>query len=328
MARKKLLIDLGTSFITMSYKDKEVREQSLAIITTSEELELVAAGNEAGVLMGKPLKENTSIISPFGYNGIIFPKVAKILLQKIIEKSFPKIKKSVEVYVTVHLCVKEFEMKTIYSVFKEIGFRDITIVDSLITMLPFVTNGTPTMIIGASGTEIGVLGDEGIIEGCSVAIGGNHLNKLIAEKVEKQYNLKISEAKAEAIKFEAASLISNDLYSTKVTGRNTITGETLTTTINTNDIKEEIIDTYTKLIEVMDSLFTLLPDKLLEVIDEKPIVLAGGGANIKGIESFFEKHFRRAVMVCENPALSSLNGLTKLISSDKTFDNIIKLSRK
>jgi rod shape-determining protein MreB len=322
---EKLLIDLGKNYITARFKDKQVRERNLGVFEKGEELKLVASGGAALELLKNPPDENHIVIAPFAGDRVAYPKPCGLILGDIFKREFPRLRKSAEVYVTVRLSVKQLHMKALYDVFKDMGFRDVTLIDSLLTLVPYV-HFAPVAIIGASGSDIGIL-DDGIIEGCSTSVGGDYLDRLIAEKIEKVYKLKISPAAAEYIKFEVASLIPADLFSTKVTGQNIITGEILTTTVTTNDIREEVISAYTKILEIMDSLFTLLPDNLLEAIEEKSIYIAGGGANIKGIESFFENYFHRPAVLSPQPELSVIQGLAKLAERDKTLAALLKLQR-
>jgi len=226
----------------------------------------------------------------------------------------------------MRLCTKELQMRALYNVFKKIGFRDVTLLDSLLALIPFVSLA-PVAQIGASGSDIGILDSNGIIEGCSTSIGGEYLDRLIADKIEAVYKLKISLAAAEHIKLQAGSLIPSDLFSTKVSGKNTLTGEILTTTVTTNDIRAEVVATYTKILEILDSLFTLLPDKMLDSIAEKAIYISGGGANIKGIEAFFEDYFRRPILVSSQPEFDIIEGLAKLAERDKVLANLLKLGR-
>ncbi len=323
---EKLMIDLGKHYITACFKDKQIRERNIGVFSKGEEMELVAAGHNAVQILQKPLASNMTVIAPMSEGKVAYSRPEQMILSAILKREFPKLRKSVQVYVTVPLCTKELHMRTLYDVFKKIGFRDITLIDSLLALVPFV-NFAPVALIGASGSDIGILDNNGIVEGCSTSIGGEYLDQKIVDKIENIYNLKISLAAAEYVKLQVASLMPSDLFSTKVTGESTLTGEILTTTITTNDIREEVVDTYTKLLEILDSIFTLLPDKMLESIAEKAIYLTGGGANIKGIEAFFEDYFRRPIIISTQPELDIILGLTKLAERDKALANLLKLQR-
>jgi len=323
---EKLLIDIGKHYITAYFKGKKIRERNIGVFSKGDELELAAAGAEAVKVLQKPLVANMVAIVPMGSTGVAYPRPAQMILASILKREFPKLKKSAQVYATMRLSTKELHMRALYNVFKNIGFRDVTLLDSLMALVPFVSLA-PVALIGASGSDIGILDTSGIIEGCSTSIGGEYLDQLIVDKIESVYKLKINLAAAEYIKLEVASLTPSDLFSTKVTGKSSVTEEILTTTVTTNDIRAEVVSTYTKLLEIMDSLFTLLPDKMLEPIAEKPIYIAGGGANIKGIEAFFEDYFRRPVIVSSQPELDIIEGLIKLAERDKVLANLLKLQR-
>lgn len=321
----KFLIDFGKDYIVARFGEKQVCERNIGVFEKGDELKLMRAGNAAVDLLQRPIGSSLAVITPFTGEKVAYPKAAELILADIIKREFPKLKKSVEVYVAIRLSLKELHMRAIYDVFKRIGFRDITLLDSLLALTPYVKLA-PVAIIGASGSDIGIL-DEGIIEGCSTSVGGDYLDNLIVKKIEKVYKLRISLAAAEYIKFEVGSLLPSDLLSTKVTGQNVLTGEMLTTTVNTNDIREEVTAAYTRILEIIDSLFTLLPDKMLESIQEKAIYIAGGGANIRGIEHFFQNFFHRSAIVATQPELGIINGMANLAERERTLAALLKLQR-
>jgi rod shape-determining protein MreB and related proteins len=151
--------------------------------------------------------------------------------------------------------------------------------------LPF-TEATASMIvdIGGGTTEVAImsLGDICVCE--SIRIAGDDLDEAISNYMKRTYNLMIGEQTAERIKITIGSAAPLEQELTmEVRGRDMISGLPRKTIISSEEVRESlkepigaIIDTVTRTLERAE------PELAADLVDNG-IVLAGGGALLRGM---------------------------------------------
>jgi rod shape-determining protein MreB len=169
--------------------------------------------------------------------------------------------------------------------------------------LPIV-EATASMIVDVGGgtTEVAIMSLADIAECTSVRTAGDDMDESIINHMKKTYNLMIGEQTSERIKIEIGSAAPVGEETTmEVRGRDMISGLPRKTVVTSEEIREAlqeplgaIINTVTRTLERAE------PELAADLVDNG-IVLAGGGALLRGIDVILSNATGLDVRIAEDP---------------------------
>jgi rod shape-determining protein MreB len=181
--------------------------------------------------------------------------------------------------------------------------------------------GTPTgnMVVdlGGGSSEAAVVSMNGIVCAESVRVGGVHLDEAIIAYVRKKYNLVIGEPTAEELKIKigAAQELKEELEM-QVQGRDQLAGLPRTITIRSSEVVEAIAEPLSAIVNVVRSVLARTPPELSSDIIDRGMVLTGGGALLREIDTVLTRETGVPAYVADNPisctALGAGKALTEL----------------
>ena len=115
----------------------------------------------------------------------------------------------------------------------------------------------------------------------------------------------------------------------QVRGRDLITGLPQTLTVTSNQIYEAMHDSIQKIVDVVKQTLERTPPELASDIMERGIIIAGGGALIKGLDTLLGKETDMPVYVAENPLECVARGAEKTLEDlEKLRDVLMNSKRK
>jgi rod shape-determining protein MreB len=159
------------------------------------------------------------------------------------------------------------------------------------------------------------------VESKSLRIGGDEFDECIINYMRRTYNLMIGPRTAEDIKITIGSaypLGENELEM-EVRGRDQVAGLPMTKRINSVEIRECLAEPIQQIIESIRMILEKCPPELSADLVERGIVLAGGGALIKGLDKHIIKECGLPVIVAPNPLLAVCLGTGKALEHLDTF---------
>ena len=119
--------------------------------------------------------------------------------------------------------------------------------------------------------------------------------------MKKNYNLTIGEQTAERIKIEVGSAAQvNENQTMDVRGRDNISGLPRKTTVTSEEIREALQEPVSSIIETVTRTLERAEPELADLIDNG-IVLAGGGALLRGIDVVLSNATGLDVRVADEP---------------------------
>lgn len=149
-----------------------------------------------------------------------------------------------------------------------------------------VQDPTGSMIVDVGGgtTEVAVISLGGVVTSQSVRVGGDELDDAVIQFIKKEYSLALGERTAEIVKIElgSASPLEQELQA-EVRGRDLVTGLPKTIVTSTIEIRDAIAEPVTSIIDAVKVTLDRTPPELAADIMERGIMLAGGGALLKGL---------------------------------------------
>ncbi|MEM6749613.1 MAG: rod shape-determining protein [Planctomycetota bacterium] len=169
--------------------------------------------------------------------------------------------------------------------------------------LPIV-EATASMIvdIGGGTTEVAIMSLADIAQCESVRVAGDDMDEAIVNHMKKAYNLMIGEQTAERIKIEIGSAAPDGEESTmEVRGRDMISGLPRKTVITSEEIREALQEPLSAIIETVTRTLERCEPELAADLVDNGIVLAGGGALLRGIDTIISNATGLDSRIAEDP---------------------------
>lgn len=331
---KDMGIDLGTANTLVYVKGKGIvlREPSVVAINNITKKPL-AVGTEAKQMIGRT-PGNIVAIRPLKDGVIADFDVTQTMLKQFIEKITNKSAfTSPRIIVCFPSGVTEVERRAIDEATKSAGARDVVLMEEPMAAaigagLP-VDEPTGSMIvdIGGGTTEVAVISLGGIVTSKSLRVAGDELDQSIINYIKKEYNLMIGERTAEQIKMQIGSAFANEdeeELSMDIKGRDLITGLPKTINVTETQIRSALREPVISIIEAIKTTLEKTPPELAADIMDKGIMLAGGGALLRGLDTLINNETHMPVHIAESPLDCVALGAGKAL--DK-FDIISKQQR-
>jgi rod shape-determining protein MreB len=316
-------IDLGTANTLVHVQGRGVvlREPSVVAIDR-EKNRVCAVGEDARAMIGRtpphilvqrPLKDG--VIADF--------EITRDMLKHFINRVHRGRQfSSPRVIVGIPSGITEVEKLAVIEAARAAGAREArTIEEPMAAALGIglpVNEPTGSMIvdIGGGTTEVAVISLGGIVTCQSLRIAGDEINEAIAAYMRRAYNLLIGERTSEAIKIEIGSaymlLPEREM---PVRGRDLVSGLPHSIIVNSSEIREAIREPVSQIVETVRSTLESAPPELAADIMERGIVLAGGGALLRGLDQLISKEVQTPVYAADDPLLAVAVGTGKAVEN-------------
>ncbi|GAA0718594.1 rod shape-determining protein [Clostridium malenominatum] len=330
---KDMGIDLGTANTLIYVKGKGVvlREPSVVAIN-SDTKRVLAVGEEAKQMIGRT-PGNIVAIRPLRDGVIADFDVTQTMLKKFIEKVSAKSAfTSPRLVVCFPSGVTEVEKRAIEAAAKQAGAREVLLMEEPMAAaigagLP-VNEPTGSMIvdIGGGTTEVAIISLGGIVTSKSLRVAGDEFDQAIISYIKKNFNLMVGERTAENVKIQLGSAYDvgeNEII--QIRGRDLISGLPKVIEISENEVREALSEPIASIIEAIKSTLEKTPPELASDIMDKGIMLAGGGASLKGLDILINKETHMPVHIADASIDCVAIGAGKALD---TLDQLLGSKRK
>ncbi|MDF2505802.1 rod shape-determining protein [Clostridium sp.] len=323
-------IDLGTANTLVYVKGKGIvlREPSVVAINTNTKT-VLAVGDEAKQMIGRT-PGNIVAIRPLKDGVIADFDVTESMLRKFISKVTSKgAFASPRIIVCFPSGVTEVEKRAIDEATKRAGARDVQLMEEPMAAaigagLPVEEpKGSMVVDIGGGTTEVAVVSLGGIVTSKSLRVAGDELDESIINYIKKMYNLMIGERTAENIKVQIGSAysISDEEETMEIKGRDLITGLPKNIEITETEVREALKEPIAAIVDSIKLTLEKTPPELAADIMDIGIMLTGGGALLKGLDSLINNETHMPVHIAEAPLDCVALGAGKALEH---FDKISK----
>jgi rod shape-determining protein MreB len=212
-------------------------------------------------------------------------------------------------------------------------------------------SGNMIVDIGGGTTDIAVISLDGVVYSKAVRIGGDKMDEGIIAYIKRRYNLMIGDRTAEQIKIEIGSAYIKDnelvlsrqfkptvnsdvieftpgLHERKdvhqaaernnkltmdIKGRDLISGIPKTITITEEEIREALVEPVNIILDTIKIILENTPPELAADIVDRGIVLAGGGALLRGLDSLIRETTGLPVIVADDPLTAVVRGVGSML---------------
>lgn len=320
-------IDLGTANTLVFAKDKNgivLREPSVVAVYKDTK-KVRAVGFEAKRMLGST-PGNIVAIRPMRYGVISDFEVTEAMLRYFINK-VSKNSKLVppRVVIAVPSGITEVERRAVKESAIHAGARDVLLLQEPMAAaigvgLPIEEPASSMIVdIGGGTTEVAIISLAGIVYAESIRVGGDEMDTAIINYLKRAYNLMIGERTAEEIKIKIGSAYPLDQeLKLEVKGRDLVAGLPKMIYITSQEIREALTDTFNYIIEAVHLALERCPPELSSDLVDRGIVLAGGGAMIRGLDRLISDATGLPVIVAED-ALSAVANGTGVVLQNLSF---------
>ena len=319
-------IDLGTANTVVYVKDRGIvlREPSVVAVQSGSK-RILAVGQEAKRMLGRT-PGNITAVRPMKAGVIADFEITEAMIRYFIEKAHNS-RKMVRprIIVAVPSDITEVEKRAVKDSATHAGAREVFLIEE--PMAAAIGVGLPVqepagnMIVDVGGgtTEVALISLAGIVFSRSVRVGGDEMDECIVQYLKRVYNLMIGERTAEEIKFLIGSAYPTGEETTmEVKGRDLVAGLPKTLTITTEEIREALQEPVSSIVDAIRVTLERCPPELSADLVDRGMVLAGGGALLRGLDKLIAEQTGLPVLVADDP-LSAVAEGTGVVLNELNF---------
>lgn len=316
MFTKKIGIDLGTTntLVFVPNKGLIINEPSVVAISILDN-KIIAVGIEAKEMIGRA--PDSIIVSRPLRDGVIADyRITEAMLKYFITKAVGKLSfLKPEVLVSVPAGITSTERRAVIEATINAGAKTAILVKEPVlaaigAKIPINSPiGNLILNIGGGTTDVAVVSLGGIVSWASTRVGGNKIDAAIVEYVKKKHGLAIGERSAELIKMAIGSAVrQNTQEKINVRGRDLTTGYPKTIELSSNEITDAIQEQLRDIVQTVKKVLQETPPELCSDIIEKGIIISGGGALLKNIDTLITHVTGVPARIADEPLLCVARG--------------------
>ncbi|MFZ5898386.1 MAG: rod shape-determining protein [Bacillota bacterium] len=317
-------IDLGTANTLVYVRGKGIvlREPSVVAIQ-KDSSQVLAVGEEAKQMIGRT-PGNIVAIRPMK-DGVIADfdttqSMIKYFINKALRGKTFLIKP--RVVIGVPSGVTAVEERAVREAALQAGAREAYLIEEPMAAaigagLP-VHEPTGNMVVDVGGgtTEVAVISLGGIVTSRSIRVAGDEMDEAIIQHVKRTYNLMIGERTAEEIKIKIGTAYPLGKTETEeVRGRDLVTGLPKTITVTSEEIYTALSEPVASILEAIRQTLERTPPELASDIMDRGIVMAGGGALLRGLDRLVSEETHMPVHLAEDPLLAVAYGTGRVLEN-------------
>lgn len=328
---RDMAIDLGTAntLVYIPRRGVVLNEPSVVALNANTG-QVVAVGAEAkrmigrtpeGIVAIRPLKDG--VIADFD----VTERMLRYFIQKVHERSHVT---KPRIVVAVPSGLTGVEQSAVREAAHSAGARRVYVFAEPLAAaigagLPVnEPMGNMVVDIGGGTTEVAVISFGGIVTSESIRVGGDVLDQAIISFTKKEHSLMLGEQTAESIKISIGSAFATaDEPEAEVRGRDLITGLPKTIVLSAKEVRAAIEEPLNSIIDAVRATLDKCPPELAGDVMSRGIVLAGGGALLRGLEDRIREETGLPVHMADNPLESVVLGAGKCVEDFDTLGQIL-----
>ena len=321
-------IDLGTANTLVNVKDQGIVLREPSVVAVKGDT-VLAVGDEAKRMLGRTPGSVTAI-RPLKDGVIADFYITEEMLRYFIKKATARyylIKP--RVLIAIPSGITEVERRAVKESAEAAGARRVHLIEE--PMAAAIGVGLPVqeaagnMIvdIGGGTTEVALISLSGIVYSRSVRCAGDELDDAIISYMRRTYNLMVGERTAEDIKIRIGSAypLPQEL-SIEVKGRDLVAGLPKTVTIRSEEVREALTEQLNTIVDAVRTTLERCPPELAADLVDRGIVLAGGGALLRGLDQLLHEQTGLPIHIAEDPLSAVAEGTGKALQELDFFTNV------
>jgi rod shape-determining protein MreB len=219
------------------------------------------------------------------------------------------------IIVSIPSGITQVERRAVKETVESAGAREIFLIEE--PMAAAIGSGLPitepisSMVvdIGGGTTEVAVISLSGIVYAKSVRVAGDRMDEEIVQYMRRKFNLLIGERTGEIIKTTiGCAYPEKELKTVDVRGRDLISGIPKIVEINSEEVREAIMEPVSLIIDAVKDALENSPPELAGDIVDRGIMLTGGGALLRGLDLLIREETGLPVTIADDPLSAVVRG--------------------
>lgn len=314
-----LAIDLGTANTLVYVKGKGIVLSEPSVVAVHLDSrgmkKVLAVGMEAKNMLGRT-PGNIIAIRPLR-EGVIadFDVTEAMLRHFILMVHNRRALVRPRIIVSIPSGITQVERRAVKETVESAGAREIFLIEEPMAAaigagLP-ITEPISSMVvdIGGGTTEVAVISLAGIVYAKSVRVAGDQMDEEIVQYMRRRFSLLIGERSGEIIKTTIGCAYPEpELKKMDVKGRDLISGIPKIVEINSEEIREAILEPVSLIVDAIKDALENTPPELAGDIVDRGIMLTGGGALLRGLDSLVREETGLPVTIADDPLSAVARG--------------------
>jgi rod shape-determining protein MreB and related proteins len=315
-----LAIDLGTANTLVSVAGEGLVLNEPSVVAVEEGTRRIVSGGCAVGHLAKQLQGRTpqsiTVVRPLSAGVIADFQLCEAMLRYFMRKAGSGgMGRRPRVLVAVPGCITPVEKRAVYNSAERAGAREVLVMSeakaaAIGAALP-ISEPVASMVcdIGGGTTEVAVLSLGEIAAERSIRVAGDAMDQAIVDYLKRHYSLKVGTGAAERLRIEIGSAhpLEEELCD-EVRGIDAISGLPRKATITSEEVREAL---GTPLLQIVEAIKGALDDcstDLASDLVDNGLVLAGGGALVRGIDRFLSEQTGLPTRLCAEPLTAVARG--------------------
>jgi rod shape-determining protein MreB and related proteins len=323
-------IDLGTANTLVYLKGHGIVINEPSVVVVNQKTgQIVAVGAAAKQMLGRT-PGHVRAVRPI-VDGVISDfEVTEEMISYLITKAEKMSKKFIRprVLVGVPTGITNVEIRAVEDAARSAGAREVYIVEEPMAAavgirLPVKEAvGSVIVDIGGGTTDVAVISLSGVVRSKNLKIAGDLLNSNIMNYMKDEFKLLIGERTAENVKIAIGSVLEDEPMEAEVRGRDLVTGLPRQVIVTDSDIREAIMPSVLSLVDGIKEVLETTPPELLSDIIHRGLVLSGGGALLRGLDTLIQSTLKIPIYIAEDPLTAVARGTGVILDE---FDDYIEV---
>ena len=332
MFSNDLAIDLGTANTLIYVKGKGIVSNEPSVVAVKKDgrgMKVLAVGKEAKLMLGKT-PGNITAIRPMKDGVIADFEITEVMLKHFI-RSVHKRRFGLRprIIICIPSGITQVEQRAVRESALSAGANEVYLVEEPMAAaigagLP-ITEPSGNMIVDLGGgtTEVAVISLAGIVQSISVRVGGDKMDEAIIQYIKRKHNLFIGTEVAESIKMTLGLALPGEEKKTmEIKGRNLVTGIPTTMEIGGEEVREALTEPLSAIIDAVKSVLERTPPGLAADLVDKGVVLAGGGALLRNLDTILREEVKLPVTIADDPLTCVVRGAGKILDEIKLLREV------
>ena len=324
-------IDLGTANTLVYLKGHGIVINEPSVVVVNQKTgQIVAVGAEAKQMLGRT-PGHVRAIRPI-IDGVISDfEVTEEMLSYLIGKAEKISKKFIRprVVLGVPTGITNVEIRAVEDAALSAGAREVYIIEEPMSAaigirLPVKeAMGSVVVDIGGGTTDVAVISLSGVVRSKNLKIAGDLLNTNIINYMKDEFKLLIGERTAEGVKIAIGSAIEGEPMEAEVRGRDLVTGLPRQVIVTDSDIREAILPSIISLVDGVKEVLETTPPEILSDIMYRGLVLSGGGALIRGLDTLLQQTLKIPIYIAEDPLTAVARGTGVVLDDFENYQEVL-----
>jgi rod shape-determining protein MreB len=330
---KDIGIDLGTANTLVYVKGKGIVINEPSVVAINQRTkQILAIGTEAQRMVGRtpahivatrPLVDG--VISDFE----VTEQMLRYFIDKVHNQTYSFLRRP-RVVIGIPSGVTEVEKRAVIDAAVNAGARQAFLIEepmaaSVGARLPVQdAQGSMIVDIGGGTSEIAVLSLGGVVIARSIRIAGDEMNENIIQYARDNFNLLVGPRSAEEVKIKIGSAypLSEPLHTT-IRGRDLVSGLPKEITITDTHVREALSPSIRIIVNNIKNVVEEIPPEIISDIMHRGIVLAGGGALLRGLDKLIMEETQMPVNVADDPLTCVVRGAGIVVEDLETLKDVL-----